>query len=140
MALMDAYGLSMVSVELWGILLALTSTGFIAGGILVSRYGLGNNPVRTVLLGNLMIWGICILFPLVSSVWFVGIGFFFFMLFSPVVESAEQTVMQKVVPLERQGRVFGFGQSVENIASPLTAFLVGPLTQFLVIPWLASPV
>jgi len=29
---------------------------------------------------------------------------------------------------------------MENIASPLTAFFVGPLTQFLVIPWLASPV
>ena len=29
---------------------------------------------------------------------------------------------------------------MENIASPLTAFLIGPLTQFLVIPWLASPV
>jgi MFS transporter, DHA3 family, multidrug efflux protein len=62
------------------------------------------------------------------------------MFFSPIAEAAEQTIMQKVVPLERQGRVFGFGQSMENIASPLTAFFIGPLTQFLVIPWLASPV
>ena len=30
MALMDAYGLSIVSVEAWGIMLAVTSTGFIA--------------------------------------------------------------------------------------------------------------
>jgi DHA3 family multidrug efflux protein-like MFS transporter len=29
---------------------------------------------------------------------------------------------------------------MENIASPLIAFFIGPLTQFLVIPWLASPV
>lgn len=29
---------------------------------------------------------------------------------------------------------------MENIASPLTAFFIGPLTQFLVIPWLASPI
>lgn len=34
--------------------------------------------------------------------------------------------------------MFGFGQSLENIASPLTAFFVGPLTQFLVIPWVAD--
>ena len=85
-------------------------------------------------------WTVCILFPVVSSIWLVGIGFFFFMTISPIIESAEQTVMQKVVPLERQGRVFGFGQSLENIASPFTAFLIGPLTQFLVIPWLASDV
>jgi MFS transporter, DHA3 family, multidrug efflux protein len=50
MALMDAYGLSIMSVEIWGILLAVTSTGFIAGGIIVSKYGLGKNPVRTFLI------------------------------------------------------------------------------------------
>lgn len=80
------------------------------------------------------------MFTTISSIWLVGIGFFLFMLFGPIAESAEQTIMQKVVPLERQGRVFGFGQSMENIASPLTAFFIGPLAQFLVIPWLASPV
>jgi DHA3 family multidrug efflux protein-like MFS transporter len=139
MALMDAYGLSLVSVELWGTVLAITSVGFIVGGILVGKYWLGRNPVKTILLGNLTIWGICIAFPIIPSIWIVGFWFFFFMLFSPVIESAEQTVMQKVVPLERQGRVFGFGQSLENIASPFTAFLIGPLTQFIVMPWLASP-
>jgi DHA3 family multidrug efflux protein-like MFS transporter len=139
MSLMDAYGLSLVSVEIWGTVLAMTSIGFIIWGMFVSKYGLGKNPVKTILLGNLIIWIICILFPIVSSIWIVGISFFFFMLFSPIIESGEQTVMQKVVPIERQWRVFGFGQSMENIASPITAFFVWPLTQFLVIPWLASP-
>lgn len=140
MALMDAYGLSLVSVELWGIVLALTSIGFIVGGMLVSRYGLGENPVRTLLLVNLVMWAVCIFFPVVSSIWLVGIGFFVFMTLGPVAEASEQTILQKVVPLERQGRVFGFGQSLENIASPFTAFLIGPITQFLVMPWLAGPV
>ena len=53
---------------------------------------------------------------------------------SPYIEAAEHTVIQKVVPEERQGRVFGFAQSVEQAASPLTAFLIGPLTQFVFIP------
>ena len=139
MSLMDAYGLSLVSVEIWGTVLAITSIGFIAWGMIVGKYGLGKNPVRTLLLVNLIMWTICILFPVVSSIWLVGIGFFGFMMLGPIAESAEQTIMQKVVPLERQWRVFGFGQSMENIASPLTAFFIGPLTQFLVIPWLASP-
>lgn len=60
------------------------------------------------------------------------------MILSPFVEASEQTIFQKVVPLERQGRVFGLSQSLENMASPLTAFLVGPLTQFWVIPWLGA--
>ncbi|WP_199275553.1 hypothetical protein [Sinorhizobium americanum] len=42
------------------------------------------------------------------------------------------------MPLERQGRVFGFAQSVEQAASPLTAFLIGPLTQFVVIPFMTD--
>ncbi len=139
MSLMDAYGLSLVSVEIWGTVLAITSIGFIAWGMVVGKYGLWKNPVKTLLLVNLIMWTICILFPVVSSIWLVGIGFFGFMMLGPIAESAEQTIMQKVVPLERQWRVFGFGQSMENIASPLTAFFIGPLTQFLVIPWLASP-
>jgi MFS transporter, DHA3 family, multidrug efflux protein len=51
---------------------------------------------------------------------------------------AEQTTLQKVVPYKRQGRVFGFAQSVEQSAAPLTAFLIGPLTQFLAIPFITN--
>ena len=43
-----------------------------------------------------------------------------------------------MVPLARQGRVFGFAQSVEQSASPLTAFMIGPLTQFVVIPFMTD--
>jgi DHA3 family multidrug efflux protein-like MFS transporter len=56
----------------------------------------------------------------------------------PAVEAAEQTVLQKVVPVERQGRVFGFAQSVEQAASPLTAFLISPLAQFVFIPFMTG--
>src|SRR5688500_10586525 len=56
------------------------------------------------------------------------------MLLGPYAEAAVQTTLQKVVPYERQGRVFGFAQSVEQAASPLTAFLIAPLAQFVFIP------
>ena len=42
-----------------------------------------------------------------------------------MIEAAEQTVLQRSIPFERQGRVFGFAQLVENAAAPLTAFLIG---------------
>ncbi len=60
------------------------------------------------------------------------------MFLGPYAEAAEHTTLQKVVPFERQGRVFGFAQSVEQAASPLTAFLIGPLTQFIVIPFMTD--
>ena len=56
----------------------------------------------------------------------------------PVVEAAEQTILQKVVPPERQGRVFGFAQSVEQAASPVTAFLIGPVAQLIFIPFMTT--
>ena len=41
MALVDAYGLSLVSVQIWGLLLGVLSTAFIVSGIVISRTGLG---------------------------------------------------------------------------------------------------
>jgi MFS transporter, DHA3 family, multidrug efflux protein len=53
---------------------------------------------------------------------------------TPIAEASEQTIIQRVVPFQEQGRVFGFAQSLETAASPITAFLIGPIAQFWVIP------
>ena len=134
MALMDAYGLSMVSVQTWGLLWGALSAGFIIGGLAVTRTGLGRNPVRLLLLINLVLWTVTCLFPLRSSMITLTIGMAVYMVLIPYAEAAEQTILQRVVPYERQGRVFGFAQSVEQAASPLTAFFIGPLTQLVFIP------
>lgn len=138
MALLDAYGLSLVSVQVWGLLFGVLSTAFILSGIIIARTGLGKNPLRTLLGVNLITWAVCCVFTLQPSIWLLAGGCFIWMLLGPYAEAAEQTTLQKVVPLERQGRVFGFAQSVEQSASPLTAFLIGPLTQFVVIPFMTD--
>jgi DHA3 family multidrug efflux protein-like MFS transporter len=134
MSLIDPYGLTLVSVEVWGIVMAVTSLGFIVGGILVARRGLGRNPLRTLLLANVVMWIVCITFPIRSEILPLAIGFFIFLTLAPVAEASEQTLIQKVVPFREQGRVFGFGQSLETAASPITAFLIGPIAQFWIIP------
>ena len=78
------------------------------------------------------------LFPLRSSVLVLAVGLYAYMLLMPFAEAAEQTVLQRVVPYERQGRVFGFAQSIEQAASPLTAFLIGPVAQFGAIPFMTD--
>lgn len=138
MALMDAYGLSMMSVQAWGLLWGVLSTGFIVGGIIIAKTGLGKNPIKALLLANIAMWTITILFPLQASIIMLVIGLYIYMLLVPYVEAAEQTVLQKVVPYERQGRVFGFAQSIEQSASPLTAFLIGPIAQFIFIPFMTT--
>lgn len=138
MALMDAYGLSLMAVEAWGLLWAFVSCAFILSGIVIARTGLGRNPVRTLLLVNLIIWAVSGVFTLQSSIPLVAVGCFIWMFLGPYAEAAEQTTLQKVVPRERQGRVFGFAQSIETAASPLTAFMIAPLTQFFFIPLMTT--
>ncbi len=138
MALVDAYGLYMVSVQTWGLLWAALSAFLIVGGLLVARTGLGARPLRVLLLINAVLWVDVILFPLRSSIVMLAIGMAVYMALVPYAEAAEQTILQRVVPYERQGRVFGFAQSVEMAASPLTAFLIGPITQLVFIPFMTT--
>lgn len=138
MALLDPYGLSMVSVEVWGFILGALSFSFMLGGFLVAKLGLGKNPLRSMLLANTLIWITCILFTAQPWLWLLIVGMFVYMSTFPFIEAAEQTIIQKVVPYERQGRVFGFAQSVEQMASPITAFLIAPLTQFFFIPLMTT--
>jgi DHA3 family multidrug efflux protein-like MFS transporter len=138
MALMDAYGLSLVSVQAWGLLWGVLSAGVIVGGLMVARTGVGVNPVRTLLLVNLVLWTTCVVFPVRSSIVLLAVSMMAFMLVMPYAEAAEQTILQRVVPYHRQGRVFGFAQSVEQAAAPLTAFVIAPITQLLVIPFMTD--
>ena len=89
-------------------------------------------------MANVIIWCISSVFTIPQSIWPMVIGMYFYILIMPFIEASEQTVIQKVVPKERQGRVFGFSQTVEQSASPLVALLIGPLTQFIFIPFMTT--
>lgn len=138
MSLMDAYGLSLVSVQVWGALWGFLSLAFIVGGLVVARRGLGANPLRTLFLANIAMWSVCTVFTLQSSIVLLTAGMFVWLCLIPAVEAAEQTILQQVVPPERQGRVFGFAQSVEQSASPVTAFAIGPVAELVFIPFMTT--
>lgn len=138
MALMDPYGLTLFDAQTWGFALAFASTGFLIGGGLVAKFGLGKKPMRTMLL-------VVIAMGLLGSVFMLRewwplyvIGMWIYMALVPPVEAAEQTVIQKVVPFERQGRVFGVAAAMEAAAAPITAFLIAPIAEFLIIPYMDS--
>jgi MFS transporter, DHA3 family, multidrug efflux protein len=138
MSLMDAYGLSLVSVQVWGILWGVLSLGFIVGGLMVARLGLGNSPLRTLFIANIVMWTVSVFFTIQASIGLLTAGMFIYLCLIPVMEASEQTILQSLIPLERQGRVFGFAQSIEQAASPLTAFMIGPIAQFIFIPFMTT--
>ncbi|MET0735132.1 MAG: MFS transporter [Microbacterium sp.] len=138
MALMDPYGLTLFPVEWWGVILGITATGFIIGGALIAKFGLGRNPIRTMLIFVIVMGALGSLFTIREWWWLYALGIWLYMCLIPVVEASEQTVIQKVVPYETQGRVFGFAQAFEAAAAPVTAFLIAPIAQFWIIPYMDS--
>jgi DHA3 family multidrug efflux protein-like MFS transporter len=138
MALMDPYGLELFPVEVWGAVLGVSSLGFIIGGAVVAKVGLGSRPVRTLLLCCAAMGLMGSLFTLREWWWLYAGGILIYMCLIPAAEAAEQTVIQRVVPIERQGRVFGFAMAVETAAAPLTAFLIAPVADRWIIPFAAS--
>ncbi|QCU77810.1 MFS transporter [Citricoccus sp. SGAir0253] len=139
LALMDPYGLELFPVEQWGLWLALGSTGFLVGGAVVGRLGLGPRPVRTLLGGVAAMGVVGALFTIREWGWLYVLGIWLYMALVPAVEAAEQTVIQAVVPLARQGRVFGLAAAVEAAAAPVTAFMVAPAAEAWIIPFARSP-
>ncbi|MCU1435526.1 MAG: multidrug transporter [Pseudarthrobacter sp.] len=135
MALMDPYGLEMFPVEAWGAVFAIGATGFILGGALIGKFGLGSNPLRTMLFAVIVMGVLGAVFTIREWAWLYIVGIWLYMVLIPFVEAAEQTVIQRVVPLPRQGRVFGFAMAFESAAAPITAFLIAPLAQVWIIPW-----
>lgn len=138
MALMDPYGLELFSVEMWGVVFGAASTGFIVGGLAIARFGLGKRPIRTLLIVVMVMGALGALFTIREWWWLYAGGIWLYMCLIPAADAAEQTIIQRVVPLSRQGRVFGFAMAFEAAAAPITAFLIAPLAEFWILPWARS--
>ncbi len=137
-ALMDPYGLTLFSVQMWGIIFGITSIGYIIGGLIIAKRGLGKSPLRAMLLANIIVGLVGAVFT-IRELWLLyTIGIFIYMAIMPIIEAAEQTIIQRVVPLAKQGRVFGFAYAFEIAAAPISAFLIGPIAEFFIIPYMST--
>ncbi len=138
MALLDPYGLDMFPVEIWGIVFGAAGTGFLVGGALVAKFGLGKNPIRTMLLLVIGIGALGAVFTLREWPMLFVVGIWLFMLMMPAVEAAEQTVIQRVVPYDTQGRVFGLAMTFEAAAAPITSLVIAPIAEFAIVPYMQT--
>lgn len=139
-SLMDSYGLTVVPVQVWGILWGVFSLGSVLAGLIVAKKGVGTNALKSMLYGNLVMSVIVIFFMANSWIVLFAIGTFFWICLMTFIEAAEQTFLQKVVPFEHQGKVFGFAQTIEQSVSPFVAFLIGPIAEFVFIPFMTTGV
>ena len=83
MALMDPYGLDAVPRRGWGVVLGVTATGFIIGGLVIAKWGLGRNPIRTMLLVVVVMGVLGALFTIREWWWLYAVGIWLYMLPHP---------------------------------------------------------
>jgi len=102
MALMDAYGLSLVSVEIWGTLLGILSFSFILGGFLISKYGVGK-PLKTIFLVNTITWTTCIIFPIQPSIILLVFWVFCMDAVNPICRSQRANYFAKISTTRASG-------------------------------------
>ncbi len=129
MSLMDAYGLSLVSVQVWGILWGFLSLGFIVGGLIVAKKGLGSNPLRRLFLVNIAMWTICVFFTLHASIVLLTAGLFVWLCLIPLPKPRSRRSCRRPSHLSVRDACLDFAQSIEQAASPITAFLIGPIAR-----------
>jgi DHA3 family multidrug efflux protein-like MFS transporter len=82
---MDPYGLSLVSVQNLGLIWGVLSLGFIVGGGVVAKWGLGKKPLGVLFLANILVWFISWIFTLKSSIVLLSVGMFIYLCFVPVL-------------------------------------------------------
>lgn len=138
MALMDPYGIDLFGVQGWGIWFAVASTGLFVGGAIIAKKGLGTQPIRTMLLVAALIGVLSAIYGVREWGWLFIAGIWLTMALVPAIEAAEQTVIQRVVPYEKQGRVFGFAMTFEAAAAPVTSLLIAPIAELWVIPYMRT--
>lgn len=103
MALLDAYGLSLMAVQEWGILWAFASCSFIVSGLTIAKTGLGKNPLRTLLLVNLAVWTVASVFTIQSSIVLLAVGCVIWLFLGPYAEAAEHTRCRRSCPTSGRG-------------------------------------
>ena len=138
MSLMDPYWLLLVSVETRWMIFWFVSLAFIAAGLLISKKWLWKNPLKTIFIVNIIMWITSMYFVIQPSIWLLISWMIIRMFCSPFAEASESTVLQKVVPYEKQWRVFWIAQSIESAAMPITALFIGPITEIFFIPLMSE--
>jgi MFS transporter, DHA3 family, macrolide efflux protein len=117
------------------VVMSCMGAGGVSGGLLVGAWGGPKNRIRGMTLG---IIGLCLSalvgMALARSVagWCVAI--FIGALLMPVINSAEQSIVQTKVPPDIQGRVFGASLFASQISAPLALAVAGPLADHVFEP------
>lgn len=130
--------LSFTSTTVLGTILSLAGMGLLVGSLAISTW---EGPQRLIysLLGFELLGGLCILVAgLRISVPLLALTAFLFFFGTAIINSCSQTIWQRKVALEVQGRVFAIRRMIAWSSQPLAYLIAGPLTDRVFEPLMAT--
>jgi MFS family permease len=120
-----------------GRILSVGGVGMLAGSVVMMAWG---GPARRILgiLGFMLIEGLFLCAGAAKpSVWLATVAAFGVLFTFPVVGACSQTIWQRKVPKEMQGRVFAARMTIAGASMPLAYLVAGPLCDRLFEPVMA---
>ena len=121
-----------------GLIMTGMGVAMLIGSVIMSAWGGPDQLIRTMI-GLMMIGGVLLgLTGLRPSIWFTAGALFSFILLVPIVNGISQTLWQRKVAPEIQGRVFSTRRMIASIASPIAYLLAGPLADGIFEPLLVE--
>ena len=134
--LMTPFVLSFTSVQSLGIVLSIAGSGMLVGTLIMSIWGGPSQQIHGVFGSTLMRGMLLLLGGMQPNVMLVAIAAFLFIACVPVSAVASQTIWQRKVAPNVQGRVFAIRAMIARSCQPLAYFVAGPLADNLFEPLL----
>lgn len=130
--------LDMTTPDILGHLASFIGVGMLIGTLIMSAWGGPKRKINGVL-GFLMISGAAdILLGVTPLLWMMAISAFIMMLVMPIINGSSQTIWQRKVPADIQGRVFSVRRMIAWSMTPVAYIIAGVLNDKVFKPLLVE--
>jgi DHA3 family macrolide efflux protein-like MFS transporter len=120
--------LNLADAKAYGLVQSIGGVGFLVGSSALAVWGGPRRPADGVLAFTFLQGMILLVAVIKPSLYLAGVGSFGFLLSFPFVIGCSQTIWQREVPLDLQGRVLAVRAMTSNAAFSLASLIGGPLT------------
>lgn len=121
-----------------GILLSISSAGYMVGGLLMTIWRVQDNRMRLLLPSILAIGVFMILFGIMRAPILMAIMIFLFYIPHPIVNTLLTSIIQLKTPPETQGRVFATVTQLAILSGPIALLFGGVTADYVMQPAIAT--
>ncbi len=121
-----------------GVVLSVSAAGLVMGSLVMSAWGDNQQRLIHVIFICMLLSGICVaIIGCSPSLLLLAFALFFYLLASSFIRGSVQVILQKIVALEVQGRVFAMNRMLSRAAALFAITIAGPIADQVFEPLMA---